>query len=201
MPRYGASDRATASSSAPPAPTTRSTNRSAPAGAMSVWSIGCRSITNSWRLCSTTCPAPGCRSTTRRTRSATIVSKRSPIFTRRATTSPGLRAPGRRSIVRFDPRSSTSTIWNGKPGCAGGRSSGSRPSPHPRATATSSTPAPARPEILQSNAPTRTSCCSRRCATTSRASTKPVGRRPLPPLARAPPSGSSACCVSAASPI
>ena len=51
-----ASARATASSSARPAPTTRSTNRSAPGGAMPAWSIGCRSITSGWRPCSTTCP-------------------------------------------------------------------------------------------------------------------------------------------------
>ncbi len=56
--RSTASARATASSSAPPAPTIRSTSRSAPGGATSAWSIGCRSITRGSRPCSTTCPAP-----------------------------------------------------------------------------------------------------------------------------------------------
>src|SRR6516165_4798208 len=77
-------------------------------------------------------PAPGSRSTIRPTRCATIVSKRSPISTRRATASPGRHAPGRRSIARYGRRSSTSTISNGRRGCVGERSSGCRPLPHPR---------------------------------------------------------------------
>ena len=60
-------------------------NRSAPGAAMSAWSIGCRSITSGSKPCSTTCPAPGCRSTTRPRRSAPTGSNRSPISMRRGT--------------------------------------------------------------------------------------------------------------------
>ena len=191
MPRSGASARATASSSAPPAPTTRSTNRSAPAGAMSAWSIGCRSITSGWRPCSTTCPAPGSRSTTRRTRCATIGSRRSPISTPRATTSPAAARAGAPIYrpVRPDaalprqPRMASGVARAaGRPAVALRRAG--------RATATSSTPAPARRAISPPSAPTRISCCSRRCAITSKPSAKPAARRRLPPSARARPSGS-----------
>ncbi len=75
--RCAASARVTASSSARPAPTTRSTNRSAPGGAIPAWSTGCRFITSGWKPCSTICRGPGSRSITRRRRCAATGSRRS----------------------------------------------------------------------------------------------------------------------------
>ncbi len=54
-PRSSVSARAIARRSARSAPTTRSTNRSAPGGGRPAWSTGCRSITRRSKRCSTTC--------------------------------------------------------------------------------------------------------------------------------------------------
>src|ERR1700738_1392879 len=89
--RCAASACVTASSSARPAPTTRSTNRSAPRGAIPAWSTGCRFITSGWKPYSTICRAPGSRSITRRRRCAATGSQRSALSTRAATT-PAARA-------------------------------------------------------------------------------------------------------------
>ena len=187
--RCAASARAIASSSARPAPTTRSTNRSAPGGAMPAWSTGCRSITSGWKPCSTTCRAPGSRSTTRRRRFAATGSRRSPIPMRRATTSPPRRAPVHRSIARSAPTSSISTAASGRRRCTAGRSCSCRLSRQIRATATRSMPAPARRATSRPSAPTRMSCCSRRCAITSKPSANPAARPRSPHSARARPTG------------
>ncbi len=55
--------------------------RSAPAAAISAWSIGCRSTTKSSRRCSTICLIPPCCSITRRSTCATCAWRRSTIST------------------------------------------------------------------------------------------------------------------------
>ncbi len=168
---------------------------------MSAWSIGCRFITSGSKPCSTTCRAPGSRSTIRRTRFAATASTRSPTSTAPGAMSRPPRAPAPRSIVRCVPSGFISTKRNGERRCTGDRSSRSRPSPRPKPIATNSTPAPARCAISPPSAPTRRWRCSRRCATTSKPSANPAIRPQSPPSARARPSASSACCASVESPI
>ena len=191
-PQSAASARATARRSARPAPTTRFTNRSAPGGGMPAWSTGCRSITSSWRPCSTTCRAPGSRSITRPRRRAATGSTRSPISTPRATTSPpAARARQRRFIARSSPTRCFSARANGRRLCA------ARPVVQLSPFAADRERrrrvrrrAPARRKTSPPSAPTRISCCSRRCAIISTPSRKPAAKPRSPPSAKARPTGS-----------
>src|SRR5579875_2469298 len=173
MPRSSAFVRATGSCSAPPAPTTRSTRRSAPAAATPEWSTGCRSITRGWRRCSTICRRRRCPSTIRRRRCATTAWKRSPISTRRGA---GCRGP-RRSTARSRRIGSISTRPDGARGCAGGRSSSCRRLHRPRGRRRPLMPAPVRRAISRPSAPIPTPPFSRRSRIISKPSARPVGGR------------------------
>ena len=135
--------------------------------------------------CSITCRAPGSRSITRRRRCAATGSRRSPISTPRGTTSRRRRAPARRSIARSGPSSSISTTREWQAALHG------RPvvqlSPFAAGSERRRRIRRRRPPgaaISPPSAPTRTSCCSRRCATISTPSAKPAARPRSPPSAQ-----------------
>ena len=200
--RSTASASAIASSSAPSAPTTRSTNRSAPGAAMSAWSIGCRSITSGSRRCSTICPRRRLSfdHQAEEVRAHRLDADRR-FLRRAAQRDRAPRAAARRSTARCAPSSSISTSTNGRAlSPAAGRAvvalrrarECSRPVRCRRA---------ARRAISPPSAPTPRSILFE-AVRDYLAAEREAGRKPRsPPTAPARPTGSRPCCASAASPI
>ena len=203
--RSSASARAIASCSAPRPATIRSTRRSAPAGAMPAWSIGCRCSTSGWRRCSIICPAPRrhARPSGRRRRSTARleIDRR---FLRRAAQSRARR--GRRAAAVYRPlpperlylerqRMETRLPWRGR--CVRSRRSPRRRRRRPAVDARRA----ARPRFRRCARPGRRSISSTRRARASRrraAHAGPAhGRRRRQRRQRA--TGSIICCASTGS--